>query len=132
MLAIRMSNQPLNPISYSQLIGWFPWICRDEVKYFQNNFFHLKLLGKFDLYALKKIVSKKFRSWLGSWWAAKSFRSEGFQHNDLIISLARGVTKLFGKSPLQQSKDVKLENSVTNSTNFNAKVNYSANVTFSV
>ena len=64
-----------------------------------------------------------------SWWSAKSVRREGFQHND-PISLASRATKLFGKSPLQQSEHVKLKNSATNSPKFHAKVNYSANVTF--
>ena len=57
MFAIRMSNRPLNPISYSQLIGWFAWNCCSKVKHFQNNFFHLKLFGKFDLYVFKKTVN---------------------------------------------------------------------------
>ena len=97
-------------------------------------FFHLKLLGKCDVYVFKKkkTVSKyfvKFRSWLESWWSAKRFISEEFLHYD-PISLASRATKLFGKSPAQQSEHVKLKNSATKSPKFHAKVNYSANVIF--
>ena len=63
----------------------------------------------------------KFRSCFGSLWAAKSFRTEGFQHNN-PISLASRVTKLFGKSLLQQSEHAKLKNSAKNSPKFHAKV----------
>ena len=134
MFAIRMSNQSLNPTSYSQIIGWFAWNCRSEVKHHQNNFFHLKLLGKFDLDAFQKTVSKhfmKFRSWLGSLWAAKCFRSERFQHND-PISLASRATKLFRKNPLQQSEHATLKNTVLQQTRQNFMQNYSANVTLLV
>ena len=62
-----------------------------------------------------------------SWWSAKSFRREGFQHND-PISLASKATKFFGKSALQQSEHDKLKNSATKSPKFHAKVNYSANL----
>ena len=56
---------------------------------------------------------------------------KGFQHNN-PISLASRVTKLFGKSPLQQSEHDRLKNSAKKTPKFHAKVNYSANVTFSV
>ena len=132
-----MSNQPLNPISYSQLIGWFAWNCHSKVKNFQNNFFHLRYFGEFDLYDLKKTVSKqfmKFRSWFESCWAAEIVRAKGLQHNDPII-LASRMTKHFENSPLQRPEHVKLNKREQvlqkNSPKFHAKVNYSANVAFS-
>ena len=72
MFAIKMSNQPLNPISYSQVIGWFAWNCHSEIM--------------------------KFWSWLGSSWAAQSFRSEGFQHYDPISLASRGAKNLLHKN----------------------------------
>ena len=127
-----MSNQPLNPISYSQFIVWFAWNCRSKVKHFQNNFFHLKHFGVFDLYAFKKQFLSTLWSFDLNWDLVGLLKVlEVLQRND-PISLASRVTKLFGNSPLQQSEHSKYKNSEKNSSKFHTKVNNSANVKFSV
>ena len=127
MLAIKMWNQPLNPISYSQLIGWFAWNCGREVIFFIWN----------SLGSVTYMFSKKqFLSILWSFdldWGLigqlNVLQVRGFNTMTQLVLLA-DATKLFGKSPLQQCEHVKLKNSATNSPKFHAKVSYSAYVTF--
>ena len=126
MLAIKVWYQPLNPISYSQLIGWFAWNCQ------RGNFLHLRLLRKWEVYAFKKqflsILSSFDLDW-GLGGLLKVLEVRGFNTTIQLVFLAERLNT--SEKDLYSSLSMSnWKNSAKNSPKFHAKVKYSTNVIF--
>ena len=127
MLAIKVWYQPLNPISYSQLIGWFAWNCCSEIifyiwdslgsgRYMLSKKQFLSILSSFDLDwglggLLKVLEVRSFNTSIQLVFLAERLNSS---EKDLYSSLSMSNWK----------------NSAKNSPKFHAKVKYSINVIF--
>ena len=127
MLAIKVWNQWLNPMSYSQLIGWFAWNCSSEVifyiwdslnsgRYMFSKKQFLSILSSFDL------------DW-GLGGLLKDLEVRGFNTTIQLVLLAERLNSsekaLY--TSLSMSNWIILQK---NSPKFHAKVNYLTNAIF--